>query len=350
MKKITSLILIISLVLSLTACGVQSAEPSGVSETAAPTAAPVQTEEPVSAREPIESASAAPETGAAVVYMTTDISAEGMMAVYEALGVDLAGNNIAVKLSTGEPPASNYLRPELIADLVQYVNGTIVECNTAYGGSRASNTLHYQVAEDHGFTAIADFVLLDEDGSMILPVEGGLQLSENYVGAHFADFDGYLVLSHFKGHAMAGFGGAIKNISIGIGSAEGKCVIHSAGKSHTSPWGGNQDAFLESMADAGKSVVDALNGNILYVNVMNRLSIDCDCSGRPAEPDIHDIGILASTDPVALDQACVDLIYAAEGNASFVRRMEGQNGLHTLEAAEAIGLGTRSYTLVSIDG
>lgn len=284
-----------------------------------------------------------------IVYMTTDISSDGLMAAYKALGVELTGNNIAVKLSTGEPPASNYLDPNLIKDLVQHVDGTIVECNTAYGGSRSETAMHYQVAKDHGFTDIADVVIMDEDGSMTIPVNGGNRLSENYVGKHFADFDGFLVLSHFKGHAMAGFGGAIKNISIGIGSKEGKCLIHTAGQSHTSPWGGNQDAFLESMADAGKSVVDALNGNILYVNVMNRLSIDCDCDGNPSEPDIHDIGILASTDPVALDQACVDLIYKAEGNASFVRRMEGQNAQHVLEAGEKIGLGSRSYKLVSID-
>ena len=286
-----------------------------------------------------------------VVYMTTDISPDGLMKVYEALGVKLTGNNIAVKLSTGEPPASNYLDPDLIRDVVEEVNGTIVECNTAYGGSRSETAMHYQVAEDHGFTNLGKgFLIMDEDGeSMILPVEGGQQLSENYVGAHFGDFDGFLVLSHFKGHAMAGFGGAIKNISIGIGSQEGKCLIHTAGKSHTSPWGGNQDAFLESMADAGKSVVDALDGNILFINVMNRLSIDCDCDGNPSEPDIHDIGILASTDPVALDQACVDLIYKAEGNASFVRRMEKQHAEHVLEAGETIGLGNRTYRLESVN-
>ena len=283
-----------------------------------------------------------------VVYMTTEITPEAVMRIYEALGVELTGEHIAVKLSTGEPPASNYLRPELIKDVVQHVNGTIVECNTAYGGSRAETAMHYQVAKDHGFTDIADFLIMDENGSMTLPVEGGLRLTENYVGAHFADFDGFLVLSHFKGHAMAGFGGAIKNISIGIGSSEGKSWIHTGGTSKRGIYG-DQDAFLEAMADAGKSVVDALDDNILYINVMNRLSVDCDCSGNPAEPDIHDIGILASADPVALDQACIDLIYQAEGNASMIRRIEGRNGLHTLEAAEAIGLGSRTYTLVSID-
>lgn len=283
-----------------------------------------------------------------VVYMTTDISTEGLMAVYEALDWTPTGN-VAVKLSTGEPPASNYLRPELIVDLVQSVDGTIVECNTAYGGSRAETAMHYQVAEDHGFTAIADFQILDENGSMTLPVEGGNRLTENYVGAAFGDYDSYLILSHFKGHSMAGFGGAIKNISIGLGSSEGKAWIHSGGTGRTSAWGGEQDAFLESMAEAGKSVSDALGDRIVYVNVMNRLSVDCDCDGNPAEPDMHDIGILASTDPVALDQACIDLVYAAEDGQSLINRIESRNGLHTLEHAEKIGLGSRSYELVSID-
>ena len=228
-----------------------------------------------------------------------------------------------------------------------------MECNTAYGGSRAETAMHYQVAEDHGFTAIADFQILDENGSMTLPVDGGSRLTENYVGAAFADYNCYLVLSHFKGHSMAGFGGAIKNISIGLGSSEGKAWIHSGGTSRTNPWGGDQDAFLESMAEAGKSVSDYLgNGErIVYINVMNRLSVDCDCDGNPAEPDLHDIGILASTDPVALDQACIDLIYEQRDSdgASLVQRIESRNGLHTLEHAQAIGLGSRNYTLRSID-
>lgn len=286
------------------------------------------------------------------VYMTTEISSEGLMAIYEALDWTPTGN-VAVKLSTGEPPNSNYLRPELIADVVHEVNGTIVECNTAYGGSRAQTAMHYQVAEDHGFTAIADVVILDENGSMTIPVSGGTWLTENYVGEHFADYDSYLVLSHFKGHAMAGFGGAIKNISIGLGSQEGKCVIHTAGASHTSPWRGDQNGFLESMGEAGKAVSDYLNNgeNIVYINVMNRISVDCDCNGNPTEPDLHDIGILASTDPVALDQACIDLIYAQRDGdgASLVNRIESRNGLHTLEHAEEIGLGSRVYTLVNID-
>lgn len=287
--------------------------------------------------------------GTPVVYMTREITPEGLMAVYQALQWEPQGR-VAVKLSTGEPPASNYLRPELIAGLVQSLDGTIVECNTAYGGSRAETAMHYQVAEDHGFTAIADFQILDEEGSMTLPVQGGTRLSENYVGADFDDYDSYLVLSHFKGHSMAGYGGAIKNISIGLGSSEGKAWVHSAGSSRTNPWGGDQDAFLESMAEAGKSVSDYLGDQIVYINVMNRLSVDCDCDGNPAEPDMHDIGILASTDPVALDQACIDLVYGAEDGQSLVNRIESRNGLHTLEHAQQIGLGSRSYELVSIDG
>lgn len=287
---------------------------------------------------------------ASVVYFTEDISAEGLVRIYEKLDWEPEGN-IAVKISTGEPPASNYLRPELIGDLVKMLKGTIVECNTAYGGSRSSSAMHHQVAEDHGFTAIADFDLMDEDGSMELPVAGGQHLSGDLVGKHFADYDNFLILSHFKGHAMAGFGGAIKNTSIGIASSSGKARIHSGGTSDTNAWGGAQDDFLESMGEAAKAVSDYLdNGKrIIYINVMNRLSIDCDCDGNPAEPDIHDIGILASADPVALDQACMDLIYQAEGNESFVNRVRSKNGMRTLEYAEEIGLGTRNYELVNID-
>ena len=286
------------------------------------------------------------ETDTPVVYMTTDISSDGLMTIYQALAASPSGK-IAVKLSTGEP-GSNYLRTDLIGELVQTLEGTIVECNTAYGGSRANTAMHYQVAEDHGYTAIADVDIMDEDGSMTLPVTGGDNLTENYVGTHFADYDYYVVLSHFKGHTMAGFGGAIKNISIGIASSEGKSHIHSGGTGG-SMWGGDQDAFLESMAEAGKSVVDYLDGKILYINVMNRLSVDCDCDGSPAEPDMHDIGILASYDPVALDQACVDLVYGAEDGQSLIDRIESRNGLHTLEQAEKIGLGSREYELVNID-
>lgn len=288
--------------------------------------------------------------GASTVYFTSDISPAGLMAVYQALNWEPSGK-VAVKLSTGEPPASNYLDPELIKDLVQSVNGTIVECNTAYGGSRAETAMHRQVAEDHGFTAIAEVDILDAEGSMELPVEGGNRLDKNLVGGHFADYDSYLVLSHFKGHAMAGFGGAVKNISIGLGSQEGKCLIHTAGESNTSPWGGDQTGFTESMAEAGKSVSDYLGHGerIVYVNVLNNISIDCDCNGNPAEPDIHDIGIVASLDPVAIDQACIDLAFAAEGSEALQARVNDRDGLHTLEHGEEIGLGSRTYELVNID-
>ena len=349
-KQIFVCLTAIGAIAALSGCsaGTQNAEQPEASQPQISQEAEAEEEAPV----PPETENPEPGDELPVVYMTTDISPEGLMAVYEAMGWTPSGN-VAVKLSTGEPPASNYLSPDLIAGLVQSVDGTIVECNTAYGGSRAETAMHYQVAEDHGFTSIADFQILDENGSLSIPVEGGTHLKENLVGAAFGDYDSYLVLSHFKGHAMAGFGGAIKNISIGLGSSEGKCLIHTGGESNTSPWGGDQTAFTESMAEAGKAVSDYLGSGerIAYVNVMNRLSIDCDCNGNPAEPDLHDIGILASTDPVALDQACIDLVYAqAEGDgASLVARIESRDGLHTLEYAEEIGLGSRTYELVSVD-
>ena len=345
MKRWHAVLMIVGLLFSLCAC----TQEEGSAQSPPPVqSAQQQQEQQIAGSEATQQQPEAAQ-GTPVVYMTRAVTPEGLMAVYQALQWEPQGR-VAVKLSTGEPPASNYLRPELIAGLVQSLDGTIVECNTAYGGSRAETAMHYQVAEDHGFTATADFQILDEDGSMTLPVQGGTRLSENYVGAAFEDYDSYLVLSHFKGHSMAGYGGAIKNISIGLGSSEGKAWIHSAGSSLTNPWGGDQDAFLESMAEAGKSVSDYLGDQIVYINVMNRLSVDCDCDGNPAEPDMHDIGILASTDPVALDQACIDLVYGAEDGQSLVNRIESRNGLHTLEHAQQIGLGSRSYELVSIDG
>ena len=283
-----------------------------------------------------------------LVYFTDDISPEGLVAVYDALGWTPTGK-VAVKLSTGEPPASNYLRPELIADLVQKLDGTIVECNTAYGGFRAATAEHYQVAEDHGYTDIAPFQILDEYGSMEIPVIGGTRLTGDLVGTHFTDYDSYVILSHFKGHAMAGYGGAIKNISIGLASSMGKVRIHSGGTSDTHWHDELHTEFLESMAEAGKAVADYLDDRIIYINVMNRLSVDCDCDGYPEEPDIHDIGILASTDPVALDQACLDLIWAAEGNESFIQRVTELEGTHTIDHAVEVGLGTRNYNLIDIN-
>ena len=286
-------------------------------------------------------------TGNPKVYFTSDISPAGLMAVYNALAQRPSGR-VAVKITTGEPPNSNYLRPALIRNLVQSVNGTFVESNTAYGGRRASAAFHKQVARDHGFTEIATVDILDENGSMSLPVRDGTRLRENFVGANFSNYDYYIVLSHFKGHQMAGFGGAVKNISIGIASSEGKMWIHTGGRSRTSMRGGEQDAFLDSMAEAGKSVVDSLNGNILYINVMNRLSVDCDCNGNPSEPDMHDIGILSSLDPVALDQACVDLVYAAPDGRSLIQRIELRNGRRTLDHGAAIGLGSKTYELIRL--
>ena len=324
---------------------------SGDMEVSGETAAGAETltvnsgqEIPLASLEHLTDSEEAPE-----VYFISDITPESLMEIYQALDWAPEGK-VAVKLSTGEPPASNYLQPELIGDLVQSVNGTIVECNTAYGGSRAETAMHYQVAEDHGFTEIADVQILDENGSMSIPVEGGTRLTEDFVGAAFADYDSYLVLSHFKGHAMAGYGGAIKNISIGLGSSEGKSWIHTGGTGKSGIMG-DQDAFLEAMGDAGKAVSDYLGSGerITYISVLNRLSIDCDCDGNPAEPDIHDLGIMASDDPVALDQACIDLASQAEGSESLMARIEDRNGIHTLENAESIGLGSREYRLVSLD-
>ena len=282
------------------------------------------------------------------VYFTKDISPEGIMKVYNALEKKADGKNVAVKISTGEP-GSNYLKPELIGDFVRHVKGSIVECNTAYGGARGDTFEHMRVALQHGYTNVAYVDILDADGSMALPVRDGRHRKEDLVGARFQNYDYYVVLSHFKGHAMAGFGGAIKNISIELGSRQGKALIHSGGRSTSNVWCGEQDAFLESMAEAGKAVVSALDSKILFVNVMNRISIDCDCDPSPTEPEIHDIGVLASTDPVAIDQASIDLAFAAEGSKSLVERVNSRNGLHTLEYAEKIGLGSRKYELVKLD-
>lgn len=346
-RRIFTLLMAAVIVFGITGCGQSPGNQKGESQSQedGQSAAQLESEDHQPSSDQEENAGEG-NTETAEVYMTTDISSGGLMAVYSALGAAPEGN-IAVKLSTGEP-GSNYLQTDLIGDLVKSLDAAIVECNTAYGGKRSNTAMHYQVARDHGYTDIAEVDIMDENGSMTLPVTGGDNLTENYVGASFSNYDYFVVLSHFKGHAMAGYGGAIKNISIGIASSEGKAHIHSGGTGGNM-WSGDQDAFLESMAEAGKSVVDYLNGNILYVNVMNRLSVDCDCDGNPAEPDMHDIGILASYDPVALDQACIDLVYNAEDGQSLVDRIESRNGLHTLEHAEAVGLGSREYHLVSID-
>lgn len=282
------------------------------------------------------------------IYFTSDISSAGLLQIWNSLGLE-APENTAVKLSTGEPGGNNYLHPDLIEDLIHEVDGTIVECNTAYGGSRGTTESHLQAAADHGFTAIANVDIMDADGSLSLPVEGGSHLSEDLLGDHLANYNYVISLAHFKGHTMAGFGGAIKNCSIGIASREGKMLIHSAGES-TSSWGNPaQDDFLESMAEAAKAVSDYMQGNMCYINVMNRLSVDCDCDSHPAEPEMADIGILASLDPVALDRACVDLVYDASDGSALIERIESRNGTHTLNHAEAIGLGSQTYRLVNLD-
>jgi uncharacterized protein len=285
------------------------------------------------------------------VYMTTDISSKGLLAIYKALGREpKAGQKVAVKISTGEGVNSNNLPPVLIASLVSTVKGDIVECNTAYGGNRASTAMHYQVAADRGYTAIATVVIMDESGSVDIPVHGGRHLTIDRVGSHFPDYQFHVVLSHFKGHAMAGYGGALKNMSIGYGSTAGKCLIHTGGASSTSPWNGNQNTFLESMAEAAKSIVDYAGGeNFIYINVMNRLSVDCDCDANPAQPTMNDIGILASLDPVALDKACLDLVTAAPDGADLRARIARQNGTLTVTHAAKIGLGSITYKIESID-
>ena len=295
------------------------------------------------------------ETAPAKVYMTRNISPAGLKAVYEALGRKAVGKKVAVKLSTGEPGGHNFLQPALIGEFVRSIDGTIVECNTAYGGGRAATADHLKAAADHGFTAIAPVDIMDAEGEVRLPVEGGRHLDCDIVGSHFPEYDFTVVLSHFKGHAMGGFGGAIKNISIGIASSAGKAWIHSAGKTTdvSKVWGDlpPQDDFLESMAEAAKAIVDHCGDRILYISVMNNLSVDCDCDAHPEPPRMGDIGILASLDPVALDKACVDLVYASpdEGKVHLIERMESRHGIHTLEHAEALGIGSQQYELVDLD-
>ena len=340
-------------VLLLSACGTTAVDSNTGSEPpAVVTEAPVEQENEAvpSSAEVQETGTEPPEENPTIVYFTSDISPEGLQAVYEALGWTPTGK-VAVKVSTGEPPASNYLRAELIGPFVQSLDGTIVECNTAYGGSRSSSAMHRQVAEDHGFTSFAPFDLLDEDGELEWPVTGGDRLSTIIVGSHAENYTDWVILSHYKGHQMAGFGGAIKNVGIGASSARGKVLVHTAGtRTSGSIYYSDQDAWLEALAEMVDGFVDHVGSDhMIYINVMNRLSVDCDCNGHPAEPDIHNIGILASTDPVALDQACYDLVAQADGSASLMRRIERQHGLHTLEHAEEIGLGSRTYTLVNLD-
>lgn len=294
-----------------------------------------------------------------VVYMTKDISPEGLVKVYEALGREAKGR-VAVKISTGEPGGHNFLQPALIADLVKKVDGTIVECNTAYGGRRSTTEEHLKAAREHGFFDIADVDIMDSEGEIHIPVKDSTHIKYDIVGSHLANYDFMINLAHFKGHAMGGFGGVLKNQSIGVASANGKAYIHTAGVVQTPEelWGhiDNQDGFLESMAAAAQAVHDYFgNGErILYINVMNNLSVDCDCDAHPADPKMKDIGILSSLDPVALDQACLDLVFSVkpsdgDDNGPLIERIRSRHGTHTVDYAEQIGLGSRKYILVSID-
>lgn len=285
----------------------------------------------------------------AKVYFTAEITGESLQKIFHALGVSLKGKT-AVKISTGEPGGHNFLQPALIKDLVQEISGTIVECNTAYKGKRYTTKDHWKAIEDHGFPAIAPCDIMDADAEMSIPITGGKHLTENFVGEHLKNYDSMLVLSHFKGHTMGGFGGALKNMSIGIASAHGKAHIHGVGVP-ANLWTADHDSFLECMAEADKSVMDYMGReNIVYINVANRLSVDCDCDSHPDEPEMADIGIFASTDPVAVDQACVDAVYQSPdpGKAALIERMESRNGIHTVETAAALGLGSREYEIINI--
>lgn len=291
----------------------------------------------------------------ATVYFTKVITPDSLLRIFESIGVTLNGHT-AVKISTGEPGGHNFLQPALIAPLVNKLSGTIVESCTAYKGKRLNPADHWKTIEDHGFKAIAPCDILDEQEDMEIPVNGGINLTKNIVGKNIESYDSMLMLSHFKGHIMGGFGGALKNMSIGIASTRGKTYIHTAGKTtdyrvmfDNLP---EQDVFLECMADACKSVVDFMGkDNIVYINVANRLSVDCDCSDHPKEPEMGDLGIFASTDPVALDQACYDAVINSpdEGKASLIERMNSRHGIHIVEAAAQIGLGSREYEIITID-
>ena len=292
------------------------------------------------------------------VYFTKEITSESLVKIYEALGVTpKEGQRVAVKISTGESEKSNHLRPEFIKNLVQKVNGNIVECNTAYGGNRSTTANHRKAIEQRGYGEIATVDIMDEEGTINLPVTDTKHLQYDIVGSHVQNYDFMINLAHFKGHAMGGFGGVLKNQSIGVASSSGKLYIHSAGTTTTSWRSAAQDDFLESMAAAAQAVHNYFKQegkDIIYINVMNNMSVDCDCDGHPAAPRIKDIGILASTDPVALDQAGLDLVFnhvsSKDDDAKPLQdRINKKHGTHTVEYAEQIGLGTRKYTIVSID-
>ena len=289
------------------------------------------------------------------VYFIKEITPENIIKAYEAVGKKLEGN-VAVKMHSGEKGNKNYLRPEFVKDVINYVHGTVVECNTAYEGARNSTEKHRELIKEHEWDKYFPFDLLDAEGpDMELDIPNGKVLKKNYVGKDLAKYDSLLVLSHFKGHAMGGYGGALKQLSIGCASSAGKTLIHTAGVTNdqTKLFGNlpEQDRFLEAMADAASSVVDYFKGNAVYINVMKNISIDCDCDGNASAPCMQDIGILASTDPVAVDQACLDLVYNSTdpGKDKLIQRIESLHGVHTIEAAYDLGVGNREYELVDLD-
>ena len=289
------------------------------------------------------------------VYFIREITPGNIIKAYEALGKNLEGN-VAVKMHSGEQGNQNYLRPEFVQDVIHHVNGTVVECNTAYEGARNSTEKHKKLIEEHEWNKYFPFDLLDAEGpDMELEIPNGKVLKKNYVGKNLANYNALLVLSHFKGHAMGGYGGALKQLSIGCASSHGKTLIHTAGVTDDQkllfqnlP---EQDRFLEAMADAAKSVVDYFKGNAVYINVMKNISIDCDCDAHASAPCMQDIGILASLDPVAVDQACLDLVYQSNdpGKDKLIERIESRHGVHTIESAYDLGVGNREYELVQID-
>ena len=285
----------------------------------------------------------------AKVYFTEKITSESLLEIYKKLNMDLKGK-VAVKVHSGEKGNQNYLKPLFYKELIDYVNGTVVECNTAYEGERNTTEKHLKLLENHEWTKYFNVDLLDEKEEIALSVNNPKYIKENYVGKNIENYDSILVLSHFKGHPMGGYGGALKNISIGLASSHGKANIHGAGKPDEM-WTADHDSFLESMAEAAKTIIDYEKGNMVFINIMANMSVDCDCCAVAEDPCMKDIGILASTDPVALDQACIDLVYNSKdsGKDHLIERIESRNGLLTIKSAEEIGVGTRKYELIKID-
>ena len=283
------------------------------------------------------------------VYFSKDISAEKVLELYKLLGKELKGN-VAIKVHSGERGNQNFLKPDFWKPIIEYVNGTVVECNTAYEGARNTTERHEKLMEEHGWTKDFSVDILDSEGlDLVLPIRNGKNIKENYVGKNIVNYDSMLVLSHFKGHPMGGYGGAIKQLSIGVASSYGKGYIHGVGNPDNF-WTSDHDQFLESMAEAASSVIDFFKGEIVYINVMKNMSVDCDCCAKAEDPCIADIGVLASTDPIAIDQACIDLVYACSdpGKPHLIERIESRNGIHTIERAEELGYGSRDYELIEV--